>query len=396
MKTIQRTTSARFGNRFQALVVERRPDHSDCGKVVRRSPWASNLILDAGMDNIASRLVCDLFVACAAGSGTTPVADDSGSVTATTSGTTVTSSGAFFLAGDVGKLLRFDSGEASMIESVEGDTSATLADSLGVSVATAFTMHRVGQTGLTTEVVRTTDYFSGAAQCGTSRSGAVVTHKRTFAFPIETVSQAYSEVGFSHSAEAGANLNMRGLFAGAPITVEAGQQLCVIYEVYVTLAPVTPRANTPVISGWASTSGTEQLTALSISYIDSAGATQSYWGAVSEPSAAKYLAISEDTDALPTFPSAGTALRSVVADGVAALVGAAYVAGSFSRVWSATFAAAEANSDGIRRLFLCDGTESGGDYYENGPCFLFTSAQEKLGTHSLSLAWEFTWERDFS
>ena len=164
-----------LGNRFKVQVVDK-------GQVVHERDWQPNLILDQGMDNLATVLSCNLFLNCAAGTGNTPTEDDSGATTATTSGTTCTASASIFAPGDVGKLLRFDTGEKAKITAYTSGTVVTLASSLGVAVGTQFTMYRVTQTGLTTESMRTSTYLTTSGACFNSRSGSTVTSQRTFDF----------------------------------------------------------------------------------------------------------------------------------------------------------------------------------------------------------------------
>lgn len=235
-----------FGNRVKAQVI-------DNGKVVYETPWKENLILDAGMNRLPTTLICDLFLYAVIGTGNTPTEDDSGAVTATTSGTTCTASGSIFAAGDVGKLLRFDTGEKAMITAYTSATQVTLASSLGVTTQ-LFTMYRVGQTGLATEVKRSATYLTGSGNCETTRSGATFTHRRTYDFTAEVSNTNYAEVGFSHSATVASNLNSRALFAGGAVTVLTGQQLRVIYDFLVTVSPVTATNIEPTITGWPSLS----------------------------------------------------------------------------------------------------------------------------------------------
>lgn len=241
-----------LANRFMAQVIEQRPDHPDFGKVVFETPFNHNLILENGMNAIASNPICNLFTWCAIGSGTTPTEDDSGAITVTISGTAATAGTAFFGSGDVGKLLRCDTGEKAVISAFIDSTHVTLATSLTVASPTLFTMYRIAQNALATEVVRSANYLTGTGNCGTTVTGGVLTHQRTFDFPIEVSDQTYNEVGFSSTNTPGANLNTRGIFAGAPVSVLTGQQLRVIYFFVVTATPVTQRTRAITISGWPS------------------------------------------------------------------------------------------------------------------------------------------------
>lgn len=165
-----------LGNRFKAQVIQG-------GVIVRETDWKPNLILNQGLDNVASHLICDLFLYCTIGTGTTPAAN--------------------------------------------------------------------AQTGLDNEIARSNTYLTGAPNCTSALAGNVLTHTRTFDFPIEVTGITYAEVGWSHSATVASNLNTRGLFA-SPISVASGQSLRVIYQFVVTVTPNSQRALTAPITGWPS------------------------------------------------------------------------------------------------------------------------------------------------
>lgn len=57
--------------------------------------------------------------------------------------------------------------------------------------------------------------------------------KRTFDFPAEVSPKNYTELGWSHSSSPGANLFSRTLISGGTVTVLAGQSLRVVYELTV-------------------------------------------------------------------------------------------------------------------------------------------------------------------
>jgi hypothetical protein len=233
----------KLSNRVKAQVIDK-------GKVVYETPWTSNLILDAGMNGIATKYFCDLFKYCAIGTGNTPTQDDSGVITAARAGTTVTASAPFFAAGDVGKLLRWSTGEKSMITVFTDTTHVTVADS-GTVAAAIFSLYRVAQVGLATETKRTNNYVTGASNCFSTRAGSILTNQRTYDHTVEGGGSVnYAEVGFSDNASAGNNLNTRALFGGGAVTVLNGQLLRVVYQFIVTLSPTSNRQKTPTITGW--------------------------------------------------------------------------------------------------------------------------------------------------
>jgi hypothetical protein len=240
-----------IGNKFKAQIIERRHGHPDCGEVVRETEFAPNLILENGMAAIATQVVTTLFAYCCIGSGSTPTQASSGAITATTSGATCTSNTSIFSSGDVGQLIYFPgTGQSALITAYTNNTTVTLSATLAISSGQTFTIFAVNQTGLGDEIHRSNTYLTGSGNCGTTYSDGVYTHTRTYDFPIETSDQTYYEVGFSDTATPGANIFMRGIFSSAPIDIVIGQQIRVIYNVLVTVTPISPRSRTVPISGW--------------------------------------------------------------------------------------------------------------------------------------------------
>jgi hypothetical protein len=131
-----------IGNRFKAQVIERRPDSPHYGKVVYETPWANNLILEAGMTAIGTsgNSISGLWTVCAIGTGTTPTSASSGAITVTTSGTTATASTAIFQSTDVGSLLFVSQTQKATITGYTSSTQVTLSAAISVSSATVFTL----------------------------------------------------------------------------------------------------------------------------------------------------------------------------------------------------------------------------------------------------------------
>lgn len=210
----------------------------------------NNLILDQGMDAVmgSTYMLAQASTYCAVGTGTTPTFTDSGAITATSAGTTVTASGAFFTAGMVGQLIRFDTGEERYI-TAQASTTATINSSLTIGSATLFTVWAVNQTGLASESKRTNTYLNGTGNCGTSDVSNVRTYRRTYDFTAEVANQNYTELGWAQSGTVAANLFSRTLMAGGTVSVLIGQQLRVIYDLIVTVGPAASTAGTWTIGG---------------------------------------------------------------------------------------------------------------------------------------------------
>lgn len=385
-------------NRVQCQVID-----SSTGQVVEKTPWFSNLILDQGLDNIATMPICDLFLYCCNGTDTTPVEQDSGATTGSTTGTTMTITGGSFTfsAGDVGELIRFDTGEEAYIASFTGASEVELDDTLGVT-SQLFTMYGVDQTGLGAEDDRTNNYLTGAPDCESTRSGSVITHRRTFDFGNPVGNTTYEEVGFSHSASQTNNLNSRALISGG-VSVTTSQQLRVIYEFQVTLSPTSPSAKTFSITNWPvapalGTDGDEQFGKVGLSAVNSGtGATTTFdiTTNVNEPSVTSTTRIwlSTSDAAQGTFPTAvERSSGQTVATSVVSL--SSYSSGSFLIDKSVTFAVGEANGTEWRSMGICSGSSPGVPTI--GFDCLFDEDQTKENTHTLTLAFRYSWQRDFS
>jgi hypothetical protein len=464
-------TEQGIGNKFKAQVIERRKGHPDEGKVVYETPFAPNLILENGMTAIATNVVTSLFTYCAIGSDSTPTEQTSGAITATTSGTACTSNTAFFNSGMVGQLIYFPgTGQSATITVFTDNQHVTLNATLGIASGLVFDIFAINQTGLGAEIKRTNNYLTGSGNCGTTYSGGVYTHQRTYDFSIETGTVVYNEVGFSSSASAGANLNMRGIFSTAPITVVAGQQLRVIYYVLVTVTPISPRARTVPISGWpaleydvafssatnlvtlvgygfplntqvffdgtlnpggvtfgttyyvipndantfyisttpsgsqvtitsdgtdvvlyTNTSGNEQLSGDQFSAVDTNGnVTSGGVGSIGEPSVSKNMAIDTNNGAIASYNSTQVAVTPPTG-GTSALAQASYVSGSYVSTWSCTFSAENGNSSSIWRLVTYDPASIS----FLGLIYLFNFPQEKSNLYTLTIVWQYSWNRIF-
>jgi len=244
--------------RFQVQVVD-----AKTGKVVESRPWQSNLILDSGLDRIATEAWASQLAYGVAGTGNTPTKDlpDPGDLFSQ-SGTTVTrdSGTRDFISGDVGKLIRFASGEEAYVTAFIGTTSVTVGTSQTVASGAIDALYRVAQTGLTTETKRSTneptfiDDDDGFASQHTrfDATAGTMTFRTTKDFTEEVGSVNYTEVGMSSSATVASNLFSRMLLSGA-VTVGIGQLLRLKYELTVSVAGHAVATQTTVdggITGW--------------------------------------------------------------------------------------------------------------------------------------------------
>jgi hypothetical protein len=224
------------------------------GSVAKETDWTKNLILDGGLDGINTQVWAAATTYCHAGSGTNPFSLDSGTTTASQSGTTVTASAAIFAAGDVGRLIKFDSGEEVYVVTFTDTTHVEVNVSQSVA-ASEFTIWYVNRTVLQTELKRTNTLRTSGGDNGTTyNAGArTFTHRRTHLFTAEVGAVTYQELGWGFT-------NVANLFSGVTLSgggdsLTAGQQYLVISELTLTPTPVVATAQANVGSGGWDSSG---------------------------------------------------------------------------------------------------------------------------------------------
>lgn len=379
----------KLSGRFRIQVI-----NSD-GTVAHERPWQNNLILDQGLDQCCNGTasLASAFTACAVGTGTTPTYTDSGAITVNITAGTATASASFFTVGMVGMLLVADTGEEQYITGFTSDTIVSVSGSESVS-AQLFTVWAVNQTGLSSEVKRTTSYLTGAGNCGTTNTVGTGTRvlKRTFDFSTEVSPQNYEELGWSYTATPGSNLFSRVLIAGGTVTVLTSQQLRVVYELTIVVSPITSTPQTPTITGWpvapaASTDGDYIANAQNfgsdqggISAVGTAG--NSGMGGRNqslEPWGPFQMRLA-DGSVLPAF-NAGYSPGTTTTQSSSSL--AAYTPGNFYRDATSQWIASNGNRTDIRGITVVDA-----DLYVF--TFVFDEAQTKDNSHLLEITWRRT------
>jgi len=234
--------SQKCRGRIKAMVID-----PVTGTIESETPWQKNLMLSQGLDNLCAYYWVQLNLYMVYGDGNTPTTDDSGAVTASQSGTTVTLSGSL-AAVSANKLIRWDTGQEAEVVSGSG-TSWTVDRSASVG-AGEFTVYRIDQTGMANELGRSNTYLTGAGNCGDTVNGAAITHRTTYDSAAFGADKNVSEIGFAAVATVASNLNYRILLAGGAITVATGKILRVIHDQIVTYSPVTNASIVPTATGW--------------------------------------------------------------------------------------------------------------------------------------------------
>lgn len=385
----------------QCFVVE-----AATGKVLKEYPPQKNLVLNQGLDQVATNYWADLMLYCSAGTGVTPTSDDSGTTTATQAGTGVTLSGGSFTftdtATDAGKVIKWDTAEEATIVTVTNPTTVVVSNSASIS-AGEFTVYRTNQTQLTTQLKRTSTYLTSAPYCQSTLTSNVYKNRRTYDFTAEVGTVNYTEVALGWSNTGSTTIFSRILLA-SPVAVGAGQQFRVTYEMQLTLLPASASAATAIINGWPvapalTTDGDQAIQYIGLSQVTSSSGSTGFYDngrTANEPAEGTNIGIFLATNA--TAPSSlGSAVNRTTGAEVVSATKASYIAGSYYIDKTATFPVGSGNGSAWRSMGF--GPYSAGFYHPysgTSMVFVFDEAQTKLNTHTLTLTWRFSWSRVLS
>lgn len=248
-----------------------------------------------------------------------------------------------------------------------------------------------------TKITALTSSAPGATTVTVDSSGAIAAEAIEFYGFV-----SYGEVGFSHEATMGDNINIRvrledGSGNSDPVPVygetpeSPGQQLRVTYEIEVTVSPITTTAGTALISDAgnlmsSNKTGAYVIERLALSAVDNDGATNLDYATL-EPAEAASAGLSSVTTALAPLAgpdrSAGATSVDMVADD--------YVPDSFTRTYEGTFNINDAIATNWRILGLFDAVS------ETFPfTFRFNANQAKSAEIALVVRFSKTWNRDLS
>jgi hypothetical protein len=363
---------------YETQVIER-------GAIVSRRNPKRNLLLDVGLDGLAVRTWYESFSYCVLGTGTTPTKRDSGAITASVTSGIVTASANIFEAADVGRLIKFDSGEEYYIDDYISGTSVSLVDSEDVS-AGEFTIWYVNETGHGNEIKRSNTYGSDSGDNETTWDGSKITLKRTFIFSEESSAITYTEIGWSHGSS-GSSLFGRDLIPGGD-SISPGQQYKVVVRLVITPAPIVQSSVGNVVTGW-DTSGEHILC-----YCDIHSTRGIAYGLL-EPSMwtsnTKDIGLIDEDFTLPSVPAAQGASRPIlgsISGRIEDMTPDSYVSKSFMRSATAVFSTVNGNGTiyGIAVGYMTSNANASW-------ALKFDTPQIKDSDHKLTLVFSLRWGR---
>ena len=335
-------------------------------------PRKRNLILDCGLNAIGANSTewkdCCFRVAC--GTSTAPTKRDSGTITFTRVGNTVVSSAAFFAgAADIGRLIKFDSGEEMYVIS-DDSTTSVIVDKSGNLPASEGTVWYVEQTGLFEEIDRV-----NSVPLGASYFAGAWTHGWQATFNTVDEVTVIREIGWIMGEASSGTFFGRDLLAGEGVALLPGQQLRVTVELSIQIGPLTPQPYSNVVSGW--TSDGEQML------------VSSFWGGPigsGGPLLGAASVATDDSELAFVGPNpVYLPPRGLLAYAATASTG--YTPGSFQQVRRAVFGPSSFESAAIRSLYVNNEAEYG--VYR----VRLNTPEAKTALQSLTLDFRFTWGR---
>jgi len=406
-----------LSGRYKVMVLDAKTKH-----VLRQDrKWHSNLIMNNGMNKIASALLCDCFTYAIAGTGTTTgdrkSIDFGTTATCDVAGNVVLSGGTLSLnlvapTWDMGNIIKWSStGFEGRITTLTNATHAVVTPLPAVPQSGNFVIYRTNFNTLVTEVVRTNTYVGVSPYCSTSIIGNTLVHQRTWDFPAEVGTVAYTEMGVGWNGTLNDTSDPLGgsVFARfllhAVTTVNAGEQLRLVYQLRIVMDPYTDTAKTAAITGWPVSpstllTGLERVQLIGMSAVAAAGTTTNYDAGqyCNEPSRLTNVNawLSTNSTANAAFGSCVNRHAGMPALGYDVLTSPAYALHSYTQVKLCQFGAGQGNSTTIRSMGLGWNGGSNDPAQYNTICFVFTENQTKNSAYTLDMQWFHTWSRVLS
>jgi hypothetical protein len=287
------------------------------------------------------------------------------------------------------------------LQTVSSTTTAFLSTPPALPQTGTFVIYRTNLGKLPGEIVRTNSYLAVSPYCSSSLIGNMLVHQRTWDFPQEVGTVAYMEMGVGWSGTALADHTMFARFLLHSVTtVNAGEQLRLIYQLRVIMEPYDTLPKTAAITNWPilpSTllTGNERVQLMGMSSVSSIGTTSSFdtGGQSNEPSVTANVGIFLSDNAAAPAAFGSCVDRYTAASHAFANVSApSYTSFSFTRIKQITFTSGQAIGSSWYSMGVGNSSISQPGKF-NTVIFVFTQPQTKLTAHTLNLQYFFTWSR---
>lgn len=355
------------------------------------TPWKANLIQDVGLDLLGNTPSANCWSVALFGDAVSPVPTrrNTGVVTVSQSGNTLTASGTYFLSSDVGRLFKFDSGNEVYVTAFTDSTHVTCNGPSTTVSASPGTMWYVNESSLTSVYSTTATYGANGGDNGSSVSINVVTDKRTFVGPaVSGAPVTLTEIGFN-STSANTNVFDRDIISGG-ITLSIGDQPLAVAELVRTFNPHTSTAAGNVGTGFNSAGNCILCGMASAGYSTIASNGNSNTSNIglefnAAGNANFIYGISDPAVTLPAFnngigPNLGSFLVSTASNPVVP----AYSSGNYFRDANTVFGLTDAI--GTFYAFIYHFTDAAW-------CQVLTTPFAKAGTQILTVGFRRSWQR---
>lgn len=388
--------------------------------------WHKNLILNQGMDAVASVYLGGLNTYGIAGTGSRPNSITSSTSQITQSGATAslfvtsgipdfTSSYSTYTSSlNVGDVIQYSNGSQSMVTSIIDGFHAAVNTTYNVDAGNAqtFTIWKTSQVGMELEIKRSSTYLVGSSSllgwnCGSKTSGNSSTYRRTYDFSAEVAIKNYTEVGVGWAVSGPTTVFSRILLP-VSVSIPIGSQLRLTHDLYVAFTPAMERYITASISGWpvlpaTTTYASESIQKFMISTVDTSGygnvdfacldpgVISGYWGNLF----AGYSSTNSQNLA-PFGTATNRSSPAVSAPYYGWLI--AYSNGSYMRYKSFALGLNDGNFIASFNTVGFGINYGGGPFYPydtayQAMCLRFDQPQTKLNTQRLTLVWKWSWDR---
>ena len=240
-----------------------------------------------------------------------------------------------------------------------------------------------------------------------STGTGLVSMRRTFDFTAEVGNVNYTEIATCWSGTLGAgNTTFSRILLPSAVPVGVGQQLRFVYELQITVGPITPVSFSAAVSGWpvlpaTNTDAQQQLVYHGLGIVAASGSGMAEYGGskTNEPSTSGLNCafwISPYSGPLTAFGT--SAIRTAVTGyDFASSSLLPYTPLSFIRDKTATFTVAQVNRIDLRMLGT--GYQNPSSFFAGnyaGIIVLFSLEHTKKNTQTLTFTFRYTWSRVLS
>ena len=417
------------------------------GQIIKDTGYIKNLILNAGMDQIASKPFAELTCCCIIGTGSAETRKTSNpDVTNYTSGsgydanlynTLVYRVGSFvsfsdvnvtasiITTSDIGRIIKIENDGNYLISSRTNSLTCSVLNingtvPTGVSYNNNYTIYFTNQTTMSYEIYRigkvndnsgTPDSVYGYyGNCSSTIQSGSIRHTRVYYLNTVTdrLSTTIKEIGFGWSPTA----NSQTLFSrirltegpsGSAVVLNTGQELIVLYELNIGVSPNTPTSSS--LNLLTAASGSVQCELYGLSKITSAGRTSYFddglhgnepyyynnyniYGLPTSSYKGLYIYSSSDSSSFSTWGTNVNRTSNYVTKSIYYIP--PYTSSNYFINKIAIFNDTESINSDLRTIGIgLDNANSG----KNLLTFLFDSSQNKQNGYLMSVSQSFTWNR---